>query len=222
MARHARSLRLEHDRPLRSPCRNGGPSRATTCATPISRLSRDPERRLALEGTRALGNALAGRPVDALRVAAGIRHAATVSNLVVLRAELALAEAIAHRELGDRSPALTELEEMAAMPAETMLYCRIIAIAGAHRGTHRRRRTRRRSGRLRTSRVADRVRVLRNRLPAVAGQSRNTAGCRGRRHRRRGAVGAADRRSVLGGRQQRPGPPRRRELGGCRLRAGHR
>ncbi len=91
-------------------------------------LSRDPERRLALEGTRALGNALAGRPVDALRVAAGIRHAATVSNLVVLRAELALAEAIAHRELGDRSPALTELEEMAAMPAETMLYCRVIAI----------------------------------------------------------------------------------------------
>ena len=91
-------------------------------------LSRDPERRLALEGTRALGDALAGRPVDALRVAAGIRHAATVSNLVVLRAELALAEAIAHRELGDRSRALTELEELAATPAETMLYCRIIAM----------------------------------------------------------------------------------------------
>ena len=91
-------------------------------------LSRDPERRLALEGTRALGNALAGRPVDALRVAAGIRHVATVSNLVVLRAELALAEAIAHRELGDRSRALAELEELAAMPAETMLYCRIIAM----------------------------------------------------------------------------------------------
>ena len=91
-------------------------------------LGRDPERRLALEGTRALGDALAGRPVDALRVAAGIRHAATVSNLVVLRAELALAEAIAHRELGDRSRALTELEEMAATPAETMLYCRIIAM----------------------------------------------------------------------------------------------
>ncbi len=90
-------------------------------------LSRDPERRMALEGTRALGDALAGRPVDALRVAAGIRHAATVSNLVVLRAELALAEAIAHRELGDRSRALTELEQMAATPAETMLYCRVIA-----------------------------------------------------------------------------------------------
>ena len=90
-------------------------------------LGRDPERRLALEGTRALGDALAGKPVDALRVAAGIRHAASVSNLVVLRAELALAEAVAHRELGDRSRALTELEEIAATPAETMLYCRIIA-----------------------------------------------------------------------------------------------
>ena len=31
-------------------------------------LSRDPERRLAFEGTRALGEALAGRPLDALRV----------------------------------------------------------------------------------------------------------------------------------------------------------
>ena len=90
-------------------------------------LSRDPERRLALEGTRSLGDALAGMPIDALRVAAGIRHAATVSNLVVLRAELALAEAIAHRELGDRTSALAELEELAATPDETMLYCRIIA-----------------------------------------------------------------------------------------------
>jgi LuxR family transcriptional regulator, maltose regulon positive regulatory protein len=90
-------------------------------------LSRDPERRLVFEGTRALGDALAGRPVDALRVAAGIRHAANVSNLSVLRAELALAEAIAHRELGERSRALIELEEIAATPTETMLYCRILA-----------------------------------------------------------------------------------------------
>ena len=91
-------------------------------------LSRDPERRLALEGTRALGDAFAGKPVDALRVAAGIRHAATVANLVVLRAELALAEAVAHRELGDRSRALVELDALAEAPAETMLYCRIIAL----------------------------------------------------------------------------------------------
>ena len=39
-------------------------------------LSRDPERRLAFEGTRALGQVLAGRPLDALRVAAGVRRAA--------------------------------------------------------------------------------------------------------------------------------------------------
>jgi LuxR family transcriptional regulator, maltose regulon positive regulatory protein len=91
-------------------------------------LSRDPERRLALEGTRALGEVLAGRPVDALRVAAGIRRAAAASNLGVLRAELSLAEAIAHRELGDRSRALSELGDLAETPVETMLYCRIVAI----------------------------------------------------------------------------------------------
>jgi DNA-binding CsgD family transcriptional regulator len=91
-------------------------------------LSRDPERRLALEGTRALGEVLAGRPVDALRVAAGIRRAAAASNLGVLRAELSLAEAIAHRELGDRSRALSELGDLAETPVETMLYYRIVAI----------------------------------------------------------------------------------------------
>jgi LuxR family maltose regulon positive regulatory protein len=90
-------------------------------------LGRDPERRLALEGTRAVGLALAGRPVDALRVAAGVRHAAAVSEMTILRAELELAEALAHRELGDRSRAHTELEALAEMPAETMVYCRILA-----------------------------------------------------------------------------------------------
>src|SRR5262249_37527252 len=41
-------------------------------------LSRDPERRLAFEGSRALGHVLAGRPLDALRVAAGVRRGAAV------------------------------------------------------------------------------------------------------------------------------------------------
>jgi hypothetical protein len=52
-------------------------------------LSADPERRLALEGTRALGESLAGHPVDALRVGAGIRHAAVVSGRSILLGELA-------------------------------------------------------------------------------------------------------------------------------------
>ncbi len=71
-------------------------------------LGRDPERRLAYEGTRALGMALAGLPVDALRVAAGVRDLATVNSVTVLRAELGIAEAVAHRELGDRARAMTE------------------------------------------------------------------------------------------------------------------
>jgi LuxR family maltose regulon positive regulatory protein len=90
-------------------------------------LSRDPERRLSFEGTRALGEALAGRPTNALVVAAGVRRAAAVTNMTVLRAELALAEAIAHRELGDRERALPELVALADSPVSVMLYCRILA-----------------------------------------------------------------------------------------------
>jgi LuxR family transcriptional regulator, maltose regulon positive regulatory protein len=90
-------------------------------------LSRDPQRRLSFEGTRALGEALAGRPADALRVAAGVRRAAEFTNMTILRTELALAEAVAHRELGDRARALPVLAALADAPAETMLYCRILA-----------------------------------------------------------------------------------------------
>jgi LuxR family maltose regulon positive regulatory protein len=90
-------------------------------------LSRDPERRLTFEGTRALGEALAGRPLEALRVAAGVRHAASVSGMTILRAELATAEAVAHRELGDHVRARDELEALATAPAETMAFCRLLA-----------------------------------------------------------------------------------------------
>ena len=92
-------------------------------------LSRDPERRLAFEGTRTLGQVLAGRPLDALRVAAGVRRAAQVADMTILRTELAVAEALAHRELGDRSRALAELAALADGPAETMLLWRILAMS---------------------------------------------------------------------------------------------
>lgn len=87
----------------------------------------DPERRLALEGTRALGEALAGRPIRAVQVASGIRRSATVANRGVLRVELATAEALAHRELGDRPRALVESAEIAATAADPSLYCRVLA-----------------------------------------------------------------------------------------------
>jgi LuxR family maltose regulon positive regulatory protein len=92
-------------------------------------LARLPKRRLTFEGTRALGLALAGRPADALRVAAGVRRAAEVASMTILRAELAVAEAIAHGELGDHGRALPELETLASTPAETMLFCRVLACA---------------------------------------------------------------------------------------------
>jgi hypothetical protein len=98
-------------------------------------LNRDPPRRIALEGTRAVGEVLAGRPVDALRVAAGVRGAVAVENMTILHAELATAEALAHREMGDRSRALVDLEALAEAPAETMLYCKVLAtveLAAAH------------------------------------------------------------------------------------------
>jgi LuxR family maltose regulon positive regulatory protein len=92
-------------------------------------LGRLPERRLALEGTRALGLALAGRPADTLRVVAGARRSAEVTAMTTLQAELAVAEAIAHRELGDHERAVPELTSIASTPAGTMLFCRVLAFA---------------------------------------------------------------------------------------------
>lgn len=91
-------------------------------------LVRDQERRLAFEGSRALGEALAGRPVDALRVAAGVRRAARVTNMTVLRAELSIAEAMAHRELGDRPSALEELIALAETRTEPIPYAQLLAL----------------------------------------------------------------------------------------------
>ena len=93
-------------------------------------LSRDPERRLAFEGTRALGEALAGRPLDALRVAAGVRRAAQVADMTIMRSRVGRwprrwrigSSAIV------RGPC-AELTALADAPAETMLFCRILAMS---------------------------------------------------------------------------------------------
>jgi LuxR family maltose regulon positive regulatory protein len=90
-------------------------------------LGADAERRLALEGTRALGDVLAGRPVDALRVTAGVRRAVAVSNHSVLLGELAAAEALAHRELGDHDRAFTELTDLAAHRIEPVGHVQLLA-----------------------------------------------------------------------------------------------
>jgi LuxR family maltose regulon positive regulatory protein len=95
-----------------------------------ARLSstRTPDRRGAYEGTRALGEALAGRPVDALRIAAGVRRAAEITGMTTLRAELMTAEAIASRELGDRERAGADLEAIVEMPVGTMLFGNVLAL----------------------------------------------------------------------------------------------
>ena len=90
-------------------------------------VSRDPERRLAFEGTRALAESLTGHPVDALRIAAGVRDAATVTNMSILRLELAAAEAIAHRELGDRTRAQSELIALGALSSGPVGYACLLA-----------------------------------------------------------------------------------------------
>ena len=92
-------------------------------------LGRDPHRRLALEGTRALGEALVGRPIDALRVVAGVRGAVDATNLTVLRGELRFAEALARREVADHALALEALEAIVAEPAETLHAYRVLAAA---------------------------------------------------------------------------------------------
>ena len=91
-------------------------------------LRHDADRRVAYEGSRALGQALAGRPVDALRVTAGVRDIAAVRSTTILRTELDLAEAIAHRELGERSKAVTELTSLAESVNDAMVHTRVLAM----------------------------------------------------------------------------------------------
>jgi LuxR family maltose regulon positive regulatory protein len=92
-----------------------------------SELSIDPERRLALEGTRALGLALSGRPVDALRVAAGVWRATDLERLSVLRAEISLAEGLASAELGDQPRGRLRLAELATVDSSPVPYVQVLA-----------------------------------------------------------------------------------------------
>ena len=91
-------------------------------------LGPDAARRLAYEGTRALGEVLAGHPVDALRIAAGVRETALANSMTILSAELGIAQALAHRELGDRTRALTELSSLAESGTEPVTYAQALAL----------------------------------------------------------------------------------------------
>lgn len=91
------------------------------------KLSRDLDRSLAFESTRALGQALAGRPVEALRTADTVKASGLTDDLSI-RAELGIAEAIAHRELGDRAQAVAELLPLAEEPIGPVVHSQVIAL----------------------------------------------------------------------------------------------
>jgi LuxR family maltose regulon positive regulatory protein len=76
----------------------------------------DDSSRWCFEGTRAIGLALAGRPLESLRVADGARRVADDGLHESLRLRLALADAIVARELDRREAACTALEDLVATP----------------------------------------------------------------------------------------------------------
>ena len=90
-------------------------------------LRRVPARTIALEATRALGAALTGRPIDALRVAVGVRTSASMAHLTISSTELAIAELIAHRELGEHSGRELELEQLLAGQPPALPYVEALA-----------------------------------------------------------------------------------------------
>jgi LuxR family maltose regulon positive regulatory protein len=102
-------------------------------------LGGDPGRRAAFEGIRAVGEALGGWPVDALRVAAGIRDTVSAEYMTVIETEVALAEAISHLEIGDRTRAQEELATLVVSAPAAARYCQIVAqleLAQAHLDDH--------------------------------------------------------------------------------------
>jgi LuxR family maltose regulon positive regulatory protein len=90
-------------------------------------VSKDARRSFALEGTRAVGLALAGHPLDAVETSAGLRQTAHTEDMSSLRTELALADAIATRELGDREQARHQLENLSAQSSYPLVFVQVQA-----------------------------------------------------------------------------------------------
>jgi LuxR family maltose regulon positive regulatory protein len=87
----------------------------------------DTGRRLAHEGARTVGLALAGLPLDSLRIAAGVRRGAESADMRMLCTELDIAEAIAARELGDRDSAEPALQGLASRSAYPCTFVQVLA-----------------------------------------------------------------------------------------------
>ena len=87
----------------------------------------DGDGRLAQETARALGLALAGHPLDAIRVAAGVRPVVEGAGLATHLGTLDLAEAVAARELGDRDTAEVALQGLLPAPVHPSPYRGVVA-----------------------------------------------------------------------------------------------
>jgi LuxR family maltose regulon positive regulatory protein len=87
--------------------------------------SSDARRRLSFEGTRAVGLARAGRPLESLLSVAQVRQAAEQARKASLRSQLCLADAIVAREIGDRERAGHELERLAGQ-ASPFTFARLL------------------------------------------------------------------------------------------------
>ncbi len=87
----------------------------------------DMGRGLAHEGARAVGLALGGQPLEALRIAAGIRRAVESADMRTLRTELDFAEAVAAHELGDRDGAESALMSLASRSEYPFPYVQVLA-----------------------------------------------------------------------------------------------
>jgi LuxR family transcriptional regulator, maltose regulon positive regulatory protein len=90
-------------------------------------VNNDAERLVAMEGTRAIGLVLAGHPLEAMQAAAGVNHVAATAEMGTLRSELVLAEAVAARELGDRSQAREVLGRLAQESSYPHPFLQVVA-----------------------------------------------------------------------------------------------
>jgi LuxR family transcriptional regulator, maltose regulon positive regulatory protein len=100
---------------------------APTVARARAASSNGVESRWSFEGTRAIGLALAGHPLDAQRVAAGARQVAGTGRHATLSAELALADALVAREIGDRPGAEAALLALGGRPVHLVPSLQLVA-----------------------------------------------------------------------------------------------
>ncbi|HEU5036442.1 MAG TPA: LuxR C-terminal-related transcriptional regulator [Nocardioides sp.] len=90
-------------------------------------VAAESDRRLAHECARAVGLAVAGHTLDAVRAAAGVRPVVESAEMATLLVVLDLADAIAARELGDPEAAVPTLQELTVADCHPSTYVPVLA-----------------------------------------------------------------------------------------------